>query len=266
VRPVEAAPLAPVVSGLAITAVKGTRLRTVGEIALGRYGVRENRRFYVVDDRDRMVNGKQLGELSTVVAVYDDAARRLTLTFPSGDVVDGAIELGDSLVTRFFSADVVGRLVVGPWSEALSRLVGREVRLVEAPSERGGVDRGERGAATLISRASLSRLAREAGEPNVDGRRFRMLIEIDGVPAHAEDEWVGRSVRVGEALVAFVGNVGRCIITSRDPESGTIDLPTLNILGGYRRGVRTTEALPFGVYGQVLEEGIVRVGDSVSPQ
>ena len=38
-----------------------------------RDGVRENRRFYLIDGRDRMVNGKVVGELQQVVADYSDA-------------------------------------------------------------------------------------------------------------------------------------------------------------------------------------------------
>jgi hypothetical protein len=90
-----------------------------------------------------------------------------------------------------------------------------------------------------------------------------MLIEIDGVEAHAEDAWVGHAVRIGEASVAFEGHVGRCLITSRDPDTGVVDLPTLDILRDYRRDLDTTEPLPFGVYGRVLEPGTVRVGDAV---
>jgi uncharacterized protein YcbX len=90
-----------------------------------------------------------------------------------------------------------------------------------------------------------------------------MLIEIDGVEAHAEDAWVGRSAKVGEAVVRWRGHVGRCLITSRDPESGVIDLPTLDVLGEYRRDLETTEPLPFGIYGSVQESGRVRVGDEL---
>jgi uncharacterized protein YcbX len=92
-----------------------------------------------------------------------------------------------------------------------------------------------------------------------------MLIEIDGVDAHEEDDWVGQRTRVGEALVAWGGHVGRCLITSRDPDSGRIDLPTLDVLRSYRRDAVTTEPLPFGIYGSVLENGVVRLGDTVTP-
>jgi uncharacterized protein YcbX len=257
---------AAVVSGLALTPVKGTRLRSVSEIVLGRAGVRENRRFFLIDARDRMVNGKTLGELNAVIADYLDAERELTLTFPDGIVIGGRVEPKDQVTARFFSDEVAGRLVDGPWSAALSSYVGQPLRIVEAPDERSGVDRGAHAAVSLISRGSLARLAHEGGEPDVDVRRFRMLIEADGVDAHEEDGWVDRTVRIGDALVAMHGHVGRCLITSRDPDTGEIDLPTLDILGGYRQGLGTTEPLPFGVYGEVLEEGVIRLGDAISPE
>ena len=47
------------------------------------------------------------------------------------------------------------------------------------------------------------------------------------------------------------GNVGRCIVTSRNPETGARTIPTLDILAEYRYGVETTEPLPFGVWGKV---------------
>ncbi len=169
---------------------------------------------------------------------------------------DGPIEV------HFYSGLLSGRLVAGPWSEAISNFAGQPLRLVEAGDE-GAVDRGASGAASLISRASLSRLAEEGGCGGVDVRRFRMLIEIDGVQAHAEDAWVGTAVRVGEALLRFEGHVGRCLITSRDPDTGVVDLPTLDILREYRGGLGTTEPLAFGVYGRVLEPGRIRVGDPV---
>ena len=62
----------------------------------------------------------------------------------------------------------------------------------------------------------------------------------------------------------FGGHVGRCLVTSRDPETGEVDLPTLDLLGAYRRDLDTTEPLPFGIYGEVLVPGVVRVGDAVA--
>jgi uncharacterized protein YcbX len=211
-----------------------------------------------------MFNAKNVGELQPVVAAYSEADRRLSLRFPDGRIVEDDVRAGEAVVTRFFSRQLRGWLVVGPWSEAMSSYLGRPVRLVEAGGDAGAVDRGAGGAASLISRASLARLAAAAGVDGVDVRRFRMLIEIDGVDAHAEDAWVGRRVRVGEAAIEFGGHVGRCLITSRHPDSGAVDLPTLDLLGSYRDGLGTTEPLPFGIYGRVVQPGTVTVGDAVS--
>ena len=254
-----------VVAGLAITAIKATRLREVDRIELGRDGVRENRRFYLVDSRGWMINAKHIGGLQSVVADYSDAGRTLKLTFPGGDTVEGEVRLGEPLTTRFFSEPTDGRLVEGPWEAALSDHFGESLRLVEIGDRGTGVDRGLDGSASLISRASLARLAEAGGTNAIDPRRFRMLIEIDGVGAHEEDRWVGRKVRIGEATVAFHGHVGRCLVTSRDPDTGEVTLPTLDMLGDYRSHTHTTEPLPFGIYGQVLDPGTVRVGDEVAP-
>jgi hypothetical protein len=250
------------VRGLAVTPIKGTRLRDVQSIALDPHGVRENRRFFLIDDRARMVNGKHLGGLTTLVADYSDRERRLRIEFPDARVVEDEIRHDGVVSAQFYSGVLDGRLVSGPWSEALSDHAGQAVRLVEA-GDGGAVDRGAAGAASLISRASLARLAEAAGQDGVDVRRFRMLIEVDGVDAHAEDGWVGRTARVGEALIGFEGHVGRCLVTSRDPETGTVDLPTLDILREYRGKLQTTEPLPFGIYGRVLEPGTIRLGDLV---
>jgi uncharacterized protein YcbX len=250
------------VTALATTPVKGTRLRSVDQIRLGRHGVRENRRFFLIDPHGEMVNATQLGALQAIVSEYSDAERRLTLRFPDGRVLEDEVQLGDQVVTRFYGRPKPARLVDGDWSEAIAAFVGRNLRLVEA-GESGAVDRGAAGAATLISRGSLARLAEQAGQDSVDPRRFRMLIEIDGVPAHEEDGWVGRRLRVGEAALRVGGHVGRCVITTRDPDTGEVDLPTLRVLGRYRRDVDTTEPVAFGIYGEILEPGMIRVGDEV---
>ncbi|HWE07718.1 MAG TPA: MOSC N-terminal beta barrel domain-containing protein [Solirubrobacteraceae bacterium] len=249
------------VTSLAIAPVKAMRLRQVQEIELDEQGAAGDRRFYVVDERGRMVNGKQFAQLQTIVPDYDAETSRLTLTFPNGEAVSGQVEPGEAVTARFYRrTDEIPELR-GPFSEAVSAHVGHSLRIVAAAS---GVDRGHAGATSLISRASLRRLAEAAGQDSIDPRRFRMLIEIDGVAAHEEDGWIDRRVRAGEALVRMRGHVGRCLITSRDPDSARGDLPTLDLLRSYRSDVGTTEPLPFGVYGEVLEGGRVRVADPVA--
>ena len=251
------------VSRLNITPVKGTRLQAVDQVRLDLNGVRENRRFYLIDEQDEMVNSLRLGELQTAVFSYSDADRALKLELPGGRVLVEPIRLGTEVVTDFYGSARPARLVEGPWSQVLSDLAGKVLRLVEADDE-GAVDRGPIGAVSVISQASLNRLADEGGLEGIDARRFRMLVEVDGLKAHAEDAWVGVSVRIGGALVSFEGHVGRCNITSRHPVTGKVDTPTLKLLGRYRQEIESTEPLPFGIYGRVVEPGTVRVGDAVA--
>jgi uncharacterized protein len=256
-------PLPAVVTALSSTPVKGLRICAHGEVKLERGGVIENRMFYLVDESGSMVNGKRLGILSSVRADYDPATTRLRMTFPDGSQVCEVVELGADVETRLLSRRPTARLVLGPWSQAISDYTEMELRLVRADVVDGGVDRGAKGSVSLISEASVTRLQSLAGGRSVDSRRFRMLVEVAGPEAHTEDGWVGRTVRIGEALVGMRGHVGRCLVTSQSPDTGVVDLPTLELLS-YRRGRETTEPLAFGVFGEVLEPGVVRVGDAVS--
>src|SRR6478752_410836 len=238
-----------VVSALRSTPIKGLRIGERRQVTLERGGLRGDRRFYLVDERGRMINGKHLGALNTVTGDLDEDDGRLTLTFVNGDSLRGAVELGPELDTSFFSGARTARLVLGPFSAALSEHTGQALRLVAPADGSSAIDRGDDGAVTLISSASLASLARAAGEREIDARRFRMSIEVSGTAAHAEDAWIGREVALGGARVLVLGHVGRCIVTSRHPESGVLDLPTLEILRDYRAGAETTEPLAFGVYG-----------------
>ena len=252
----------PSVSWISFTPVKGLRLRQLVEAEVTPNGVVGDRAFFLVDREGTMVNAKRLGPLMAVVADHDVAAGRLALSFPDGREVVGEAELGEPLDVRFFGLGLQARLVAGPFSAALSEHAGVPLRLVAAPPERPGVDRGHDGAVTLLSNASLERLRAQSGEDgDVDARRFRMTFGVDGVEAHAEDGW--RDVRLGEALLRVTGNVGRCAVTTRHAETGSVDFPTLHHLAAYRRTVETTEPLPFGVHARVLEPGRVRVGDAV---
>ena len=250
------------VAALQTTPVKGLRVVARDAIELSATGVADDRRFYLVDERGRMVNGKQLGGLHEIVATLGDD--ELALAFPDGTTVAGPVVLSEeTLATAFFSRPTPAHELLGDFGAALSEHVGRRLRIVEGV-HRKALDRGRGGAASFISRASLHALERLAAAP-VDRRRFRMLVEVDGLgEAHDEDTWVGQSVRVGAALVRVRGHVGRCLTTQRHPETGTPDVPMLDLLRSYRGGLDTTEPLAFGVYGEVLEPGRVAVGDAIA--
>ena len=227
-------------------------------------GVVGDRRFWLRDEVGALYGGKRNGELLRIRPEWHEATRRLALTFPDGSRVEGVVELGEEVEAELYGERRPAHRVLGPWEDAISRHIGRRLELLWA--DRDAIDRSpDGGSVSLVSRGSLERLRREVGVADaVDGRRFRMLFEIDGVGAHEEDGWLGAEVQVGEATVRFNGDVGRCVVTSRHPDTGVIDLPTLVTLVAYRPEGHV-ERLPFGIYGAVVVPGRVRVGDPVVP-
>jgi uncharacterized protein YcbX len=249
------------VAWLSIAPVKGLALTHPGEIELGPDGVDDNRRFCLVDEEGRRYGALRDGRLQAIGVAWDGA--RLELRFPDGAVASGDVERGGELATDLYERDLLGRVVEGPWAEALTAYVGRPIRLLEAEGATRSVDR-PRGPVTILSEASLAELARRAGVERVDGRRFRMLIGIDGSEPHEEDAWLGREVRVGGAVVRPLEQVARCAITTQDPDTGIPDFDTLGEIIGYR-GLRNGKHADFGVFGEVVRPGRVRVGDEVEP-
>src|SRR5262249_8200736 len=119
------------------------------------------------------------------------------------------------------------------------------------------------GAATLLCRSSADALAKAAGREQIDTRRFRMTIELDGFAPFAEDDWIGRELRIGAARLRPFGHVGRCTVTTLDPDSGEVDRPTPRRRGGVGGAGETTERLGIGVQGAGIGPGDVAVGAPV---
>ena len=252
----------PTVARISTTPVKSLLLHHPEEIALEPFGVATDRRFYLIREDGRLLAGLHHGPLALVRADWEPEPDRLRLTFPDGDVVEGEVGLAEPVLTDFWGHRVGGRVVSGPWADALAAYAGRPVRLVKADEPAGGVDVEP---VTLVSSESIAELARQAGLDAVDGRRFRMLLEIEGCAPHEEDTWAGRRVRLGEAVVEIPGPVPRCATTTRDPSTGKRDFDALRAIAAYR-GKREGKKIDFGVYARVVEPGRVRVGDPVEPK
>ena len=252
------------VAWLHVAAVKGLSLEARDHVDLGPNGVEDDRRFCLIGEDGRIVNGKRLAAVTTIGAHVDLATDRFELRMPGGKRIAGTMTLGDPVAIN--GREAPAHLVEGPWAAALSEQLGLPIRLVRLDDAGRGHDRASKqGAATMLSLASLERLA---GEANVDGpvdaRRFRMLIGIEGATAHEEDGWIGRRVHVGDAVVVPAGNVGRCEVTTLDPDRGVSDLPTLKVLADYRGGVTSSEPLAFGIWARVERPGRIALGDAIS--
>jgi uncharacterized protein YcbX len=251
----------PSVARLSITPVKSLLLHHPDEIRLEPFGVAADRRFYLIREDGRLLAGVHHGPLAVVRADWDALHDRLRLTFPDGTVVEDDVRLAEPERTDFWGHRVAGRLVEGPWAQALSAFAGRPIRLVKADEPASGVDVEP---LTLVSTASIAELARRAGVEQLDGRRFRMLVELEGCEPHEEDTWIGRRLELGESVVEVGGPVPRCATTTRDPATGERDFDALRAIAAYR-GKRDGKHVDFGVYARVTEPGRVRVGDPAEP-
>ena len=89
-----------------------------------------------------------------------------------------------------------------------------------------------------------------------DLRRFRANVILDG---EGEDDLVGSTVRLGQAVLDVGMHIGRCVMTTR-PQAGGIerDLDVLRTIRRERHGRLSVGAL-------VAEPGTVVVGDTLSP-
>jgi uncharacterized protein YcbX len=253
------------VAWLHVAPVKGLVIQERDHVMLGMNGVEEDRRFCLVDETGRMLNGKRFAPVATMSAHYEPETERLELRMGHDARVSGTVTVGQPVEVAIFGHQAPGHLVEGRWSDALRDHFGRTLRLVRLDGPGHGHDRAKDGAgATLLSLASLERMAEEAGVASVDPRRFRMLIGIDGASAHEEDGWIGKRVRVGDSVVVPGGNVGRCVVTTRLPGSMETDLDTLEVLAGYRRDLPTSEPLAFGIWARVERAGRVALGDEIA--
>jgi hypothetical protein len=233
------------------TPVKSLRLDHPEEIELVPDGAREDRRFLLVDADRRLYNGKRDTTLCRTGASWDARSRQLELTLPDGTAVRGEVPAGQATVVEVYGRRLRGRVVDGIWADALSDLANRSLTLVERDD--GGWATDDR-PASLVSRASLETI-------DGDGRRFRMLLELDGPAAHEEDTWRNRRARVGEATLLVGDPTPRCAVPSASPDTGVRDRDVLRELLENRGPVEGEACM--GVYAEVLEPGLVRVGDAI---
>ncbi|MCF6274051.1 MAG: MOSC domain-containing protein [Rhodobacteraceae bacterium] len=107
---------------------------------------------------------------------------------------------------------------------------------------------------SILNLASLAELSAKAGRPMAP-ERFRGNFWLDGLDAWEEFNWVGKTLRIGEAHVVIRERIGRCAATNADPLTGLADVDTLGVL---ESGWNHTD---FGVYAEVIKPGMVDIDD-----
>ena len=140
-------------------------------------GVIGNRRFWLRDEQDALYAGKRDGSMLRIRPEWDEETRRLALTFPYGDVVEGVVELGDEVEANMYSWHRV-RVAQGPWAVGGGDL---GLRRPAAGVPLGGRRRGRPDTARRDRVARLARVARAAARGGGLRRRGRRAPLPDAV-------------------------------------------------------------------------------------
>lgn len=126
--------------------------------------------------------------------------------------------------------------------------------LVPAPAERGLTDTAIP-SISLASMASHEAVAARAALPFAV-HRWRCNIFLDGLRAWEEFDWIGRTLRLGEAEAKVEARLDRCMATTVNTDTGERDVPTLEILKDFGHQ-------DFAVALVVTKGGRLRTGDRV---
>jgi len=187
---------------------------------------------------------------------FNHEARRLRVSLQGAVLVDQALD--DAGRKRIASAieDYVLKLDENPLTSRPDRLPLRVVGDGQTPRYQDN----PAGQVTLHGRRSLAAVAAAAGAPELSEHRFRSNIAVDGPEAWEEQNWIGRSVRVGEVEFEVVSEKTRCLATHANPLTGERDLAIMKTLTEVFPREKPTFAIAMTTAGR---GGVIRVGDKV---
>ncbi len=109
---------------------------------------------------------------------------------------------------------------------------------------------------SIFSLASNRDLSDRIGT-ELSPHRWRGNIWLDGVPAFAEFDWMGKHLHIGEAVLQVKERITRCRATMANPATGVIDADTLGVLE------QAYGHQDFGVYAQVVAGNTIHLNDLV---
>ncbi|WP_129649531.1 MOSC domain-containing protein [Peristeroidobacter agariperforans] len=110
---------------------------------------------------------------------------------------------------------------------------------------------------SLITRQTIEALAGMVSTP-LDVQRFRpnLLIDAASDAPFAEDEWVGRILRIGDLRMRVDKRDGRCAVITIDPATSQKEPSVLRAVVRQRQGCA-------GVYGSTVAPGRIALDDDV---
>ncbi|TQQ81819.1 MOSC domain-containing protein [Halonotius roseus] len=205
------------VERLSIYPIKSLDARSVDRVEIVTNGGLAGDREYVLFDEDGdYVNGKNDAQVHPISASYDgETARAESVTLSTPDSEPQQFELD--------SVDSDSSAALTDW---LSEWFGYPVTL-DRNREGGFPDDTAASGPTIISEATIETVAGWFDDIDAEGmrRRLRPNIVLSGVPAFWEDHlFADRDSRVrfsiGETDLFGVNPCQRCVVPSRDPDTG----------------------------------------------
>jgi len=112
----------------------------------------------------------------------------------------------------------------------------------------------------IMTTATLNRLRRLIPESRLEVRRFRpnLVIDVPGAEGFAENDWVGRELRLGEEVrLRIIQPTQRCVMTTLAQGDLPKDLEVLKAAVQHNQGC-------VGVYATVIRPGTLQRGDKLS--
>ena len=196
--------------------------------------------------------------IGPLTLTFDDDAQRVRLAQGRDVVLDVALDDGGR---RLLCDYVTTVLLEGPQAQRL-REPGRLPLVLVGDGRTSQFQDRLRGFISVHGRGSLLALS-EAVSADLDERRFRSNIAVDGLDAWDELAWAGR-VRIGAVEFEVSHQIVRCLATHANPETGERDaevLTTLTRTFGHEKPSFGTLLLPAGASAE--QGGTIHVGDEV---
>jgi uncharacterized protein len=186
----------------------------------------------------------KIPEVACIRTRYDERAGVLHAEAPNVAPIDAGLNQAS------------GRQAFAGWlTEVLGDKANGTLRVLEAPGDHRFYD-SWKGYASLINLASLRDLEARIGQ-RLDPLRFRANLYVEGWPAWAELETVGRGVRLGQVRARITRHIPRCVATHANPTTGIRDIDVLAVLG------RDYGHVLCGIYLDIEQGGPIATGDPV---
>lgn len=259
------------VAALFLHPVKSTRPVSVARAEVLPRGFRYDRRWMIVDEGGRFVSQREDPRLGRLVPRLRDDVLTLDAEDGSTPLELPAEPTGTPTRRASVWGDEVEVIDAGDAAAAwLAAQLGRGHRLVGMPPDgRRAVDeaRARPGDEVsfadgvpylLASASSLAELERRA-HLRLDVRRFRPNLVVEGAAPFAEDDW--DAIRIGGVPFRAVGACVRCVVTTLDPDTGTVGAEPLRTLARIRRA--PDGGVTFGENLIAEGTGTLEVGDEV---